>query len=55
MNGFVRSEFDDSGTLREKGVIAAGPDKISGMITRPTLTDDDTARRDLLPAVDFDA
>jgi len=55
MDRSVRPELHDPSSLREKSVIGAKPDKIPGMIPRPTLTDDNTTRFDLLSAIDFDA
>ena len=55
MDRSVRPELHDPSSLREKSVIGAKPDKISGMVPRPTLTDDNATRSDLLSAIDFDA
>ena len=55
MDRSVRPELHDPSTLREKSVIGTDPDKIPRMVPRPTLTNDDTPRVDLLPAIDFDA
>ncbi len=51
MNGFVRPELHDPIALCEKSEIAPDTYKIPGIITCAPLTDDNTARGDLLPAV----
>ena len=53
MDRSVRPELHDPSFLRKKSVIGAKPDKISGMVPRPTLTDDNATRFDPLPAIDF--
>ena len=55
MDRSVRPELHDPSFFREKSVIGSDPDKIPGMVPRPTLTDDNTACFDLLSAIDFDA
>ena len=53
MNRSVRPELHDPGPLREKSVIGAEPDEIPGMVPRPTLTNDNAPRSNLLSAVDL--
>ena len=55
MDRSVRPELHDPSSLCEKSVISADPDKIPGMVPRPTLTDDDATRSDFLSAIGFDA
>lgn len=53
MDRSIRPKLYDPSPLREKSIIGADPDKIPGMISRPALTNDNAARGDLLPAIDF--
>ena len=55
MDRSVRPELHDPSSLREKSVIGAKPDKIPGMIPRPTLTNNNTSGSALLSAIDLDA
>ena len=55
MDRSVRPELHDPSPLREKSVIGTDPDKIPGMVSRPTLTDDNAPCGDLLSAVGLDA
>ncbi len=55
MNRSIRSKLHDPSALCKKRVVGANPDEIAGVIPRSALTDDDAARRDFLPAVNFHA
>ena len=55
MDRSIRPELHDPSSLCEKSVIGADPDKIPGVVTRPTLTDDDAPRGDFLSAIGLDA
>ena len=55
MDRSVRPELHDPRPFCEKSIIGTDPDKIPGMIPRPTLTDDDAPRGNFLAAVGFHA
>ena len=53
MDRSVRPELHDPRFLRKKSVISTKPDKIPGVVSRSTLTDDNATRGNLLSAIDF--
>ena len=55
MDRSIRPKLHDPSSLREKSIIGADPNKFSGMITRPTLTDNDAPRGNLLATVGLHA
>jgi hypothetical protein len=55
MDRSVRPELHDPCALREKSIIGTNPNKIPGMVTRPSLTDNNAARSGLLTAINLHA